>query len=238
MRRLPRSRLLTRTGSLLLLVVAIPAVALGMNAVASDVDEPGPRARAPSNGAGEASPASDTYDPAGIFKLDHLIFVVQENRSFDHYFGTYPGADGFEMVHGEPTNCVPDPVLGRPSCVYHSSRDDFKGGPHSRPAALAAIGGGALDGFIDALPPTDRWCVDRATAACAGFVGPERQPDVMSYLTRANIPNYWAYADRFALQDRMFAPTDGWTLPAHLFLVSGWSAFCYDPRDPMSCISN
>ncbi len=36
----------------------------------------------------------------------------------------------------------------------------------------------------------------------------------------------------------MFAPTDGWTLPAHLFLVSGWSAYCYDPADPMSCISN
>ena len=60
----------------------------------------------------------------------------------------------------------------------------------------------------------------------------------MSYLTRQEIPNYWAYADAFVLQDRMFAPTDGWTLPAHLFLVSGWSAYCYDPNDPMSCISD
>jgi phospholipase C len=60
----------------------------------------------------------------------------------------------------------------------------------------------------------------------------------MSYLTRRNIPNYWAYADAFVLQDRMFAPTDGWTLPAHLFLISGWSAYCHDPGDPMSCISD
>ncbi len=36
----------------------------------------------------------------------------------------------------------------------------------------------------------------------------------------------------------MFAPTDSWTLPAHLFLVSGWSARCPAPDDPMSCVSN
>jgi phospholipase C len=60
----------------------------------------------------------------------------------------------------------------------------------------------------------------------------------MSYLDRSNIPNYWRYADDFVLQDRMFAPTDGWTLPSHLFLVSAWSAYCPDPSDPMSCSSN
>jgi phospholipase C len=32
--------------------------------------------------------------PAGLEKIDHIVFIVQENRSFDHYFGTYPGADG------------------------------------------------------------------------------------------------------------------------------------------------
>jgi phospholipase C len=36
----------------------------------------------------------------------------------------------------------------------------------------------------------------------------------------------------------MFAPVDSWTLPSHLFLVSGWSASCTDPHDPMSCTSN
>jgi phospholipase C len=36
----------------------------------------------------------------------------------------------------------------------------------------------------------------------------------------------------------MFAPADSWTLPAHLFLVSGWSAYCSDPKDPMSCTAN
>ena len=34
---------------------------------------------------------------------------MQENRSFDSYFGTYPGADGIPMKHGVPTVCNPDP---------------------------------------------------------------------------------------------------------------------------------
>jgi phospholipase C len=60
----------------------------------------------------------------------------------------------------------------------------------------------------------------------------------MSYMTRREIPNYWAYARNFVLQDHLFAPADSWTLPAHLFLISAWAAECEDPRDPMSCESN
>ena len=52
--------------------------------------------------------------------LDHLIFIVQENRSFDHYFGTYPGADGIPMdAQGRPTVCARDPVVERWSPVPH-----------------------------------------------------------------------------------------------------------------------
>jgi phospholipase C len=186
--------------------------------------------------AGQPSPVQPA--PEGLDKLDHLIFIVQENRSFDHYFGTYPGADGLTFHGGEPTNCANDPVLDREVCVYRTERTLFKGGPHNRAAAVAGINGGAMDGFIEALPQTERWCVDRTAPECAPYLGPDLQPDVMSYVDRATIPNYWEYADRFVLQDRMFAPTDGWTLPAHLFLVSAWSAYCPDPGDPMSCVSN
>ena len=87
-----------------------------------------------------------------MFKLDHLIFIVQENRSFDHYFGTYPGADGFRFEDGEPAGCVPDPILGGASCVYHTSAERYKGGPHNRASAMAAINGGAMNGFVHALP--------------------------------------------------------------------------------------
>jgi phospholipase C len=60
----------------------------------------------------------------------------------------------------------------------------------------------------------------------------------MGYHDDREIPNYWRYAEEFVLQDAMFGPTDSWTLPAHLFLVSAWSARCDDPRDPMSCESD
>jgi phospholipase C len=49
------------------------------------------------------------------------------------------------------------------------------------------------------------------------------------------IPNYWAYANAFVLQDHLFEPVRSWSLPAHLAMVSGWSAKCSIPDDPMSC---
>ncbi|MGE5460882.1 MAG: alkaline phosphatase family protein, partial [Solirubrobacterales bacterium] len=152
----------------------------------------------------------------GMFKLDHLIFIVQENRSFDHYFGTYPGADGLPIdpVVGEQRACIPDPVLGGESCTYHSSPRHANGGPHNWQASAIDVNGGAMDGFVTALPQIKRWCVDRASAECSRYVGPDLQPDVLSWKDRRDIPNYWTYADRFVLHDHMFAPADSWTLPA------------------------
>jgi hypothetical protein len=59
--------------------------------------------------------------PAGIETIDHIIIVVQENRSFDHYFGTYPGADGIPRTDGRWDVCLPDPVLDRCARPYHST---------------------------------------------------------------------------------------------------------------------
>jgi len=59
----------------------------------------------------------------------------------------------------------------------------------------------------------------------------------MGVHARAEIPNYWAYAERYVLQDRMFAPSDSWSLPSHLYLVSEWSAFCSQAGDPASCVN-
>ncbi len=194
----------------------------------------------------QTSPSSPPAGPAeaakaeGIFKLDHLIFIVQENRSFDHYFGTFPGADGipFDPEVGRPRACIPDPVLGRRSCTYHTREFHQRGGPHNWRSSAISVNGGKMNGFIRALPETRRWCVDRTAEECRRFVGPRLQPDVMSWHDDREIPNYWTYAREFVLQDRMFAPADSWTLPAHLFLVSGWSASCSKPRDPMSCTSD
>jgi phospholipase C len=225
-----RTRTAFRSGRAALLGICVAVAAIAPSAVFAGPGGSDDRAT------GHA-PSANPHE--GLDKLDHLIFIVQENRSFDHYFGTYPGVDGLTIGEdGQPTNCVPDPVLGHPSCSYHTEANLFRGGPHNRRAAVVSIDGGEMDGHVEALPLSNRGCIDRTSPGCLPFEGPELQPDVMSYLDRSNIPNYWAYADGFVLQDRLFAPTDGWTLPSHLFLVSAWSAYCPDPSDPMSCTSN
>jgi phospholipase C len=60
----------------------------------------------------------------------------------------------------------------------------------------------------------------------------------MGYHDAREIPNYWTYAKDFVLQDHMFEPNLGWSVPAHLFMVSGWSARCSNPLDAMTCSSN
>ena len=55
----------------------------------------------------------------------------------------------------------------------------------------------------------------------------------MGYHDAREIPNYWAYAENFVLQDHMFEPNASWSLPAHLFMVSEWSAVLHQPDDPI-----
>ncbi|HEU4354156.1 MAG TPA: alkaline phosphatase family protein [Actinomycetota bacterium] len=227
--------------SVLLVILAILAAACSASSASG----------ATTRTAATASPspaAAETPVPTGDLRkidqarlhLDHLIFIVQENRSFDHYFGTYPGAKGIPMTPaGRPKPCIPDPVLGRCVRPYHSRNQWQKGGPHSERYSEMDVNGGRMDGFVQAAIASHRPCsTDRNDPRCADFLGPQGQHDVMSYHTRKDIPNYWKYADRFVLQDRMFAPADSWTLPAHLFLISAWAARCQNPRDPMSCTSN
>ena len=60
-------------------------------------------------------PTGSYVVPAGDHKIKHVIVIMQENRSFDSYFGTFPGADGIPMKNGKPTVCVPDPKTGTAS---------------------------------------------------------------------------------------------------------------------------
>ena len=66
---------------------------------------------------------------SGIHKIKHIIVIEQENRSFDSYFGTYPGADGIPRTNGVPTVCVPVPTGGC-QAPYHDTADVNGGGPH------------------------------------------------------------------------------------------------------------
>src|SRR5437016_12517056 len=80
----------------------------------------------------------------GIHKIEHVVTIMQENRSFDQYFGTYPGARGFP-----PGVCVPDPVNGGCQRPFHDAAIQHKGGPHGAAAQIADVDGGAMDGFVE-----------------------------------------------------------------------------------------
>ena len=190
---------------------------------------------------GATSPVEAAADAHGIQKLDHLIFIVQENRSFDHYFGTYPGSNGIpRKPNGSFDVCVPNKFQeGRCANAYVSHSFVFDGGPHAHNDAVRDVNNGKMNGFIASLNDRDGYCWTKPhQPGCKKKIGPRAQPDVMSTLPRASIPNYWAYADHYVLQDKMFAPVDSWTLPSHLFLMSAWSAYCTRPQDPMSCRSD
>jgi phospholipase C len=167
-----------------------------------------------------------------IHKIQHVVVIMQENRSFDSYFGTYPGADGIPMRRGKPTVCVTDPLGGcrRP---WHDWNDLNGGGPHSHVSAVADIAGGKMDGFVTQAEQAQQGCSNPDDPSCSS--GPSI--DVMGYHNRHEIPNYWAYADNFVLQDHMFEPNSSWSLPQHLFMVSEWSAICSIAGNPMSCVN-
>jgi phospholipase C len=173
----------------------------------------------------------------GILRIRHVIVIMQENRSFDSYFGTYPGADGIPMSNGRPAVCVPDPRID--SCVkpFHDASLINEGGPHGENDARRDVDGGAMDGFVrSALIGHHQYCATNPFSPdCTADVGRLGQPDAMGWHDQREIPNYWAYANAFVLQDHMFEPVRSWSLPSHLSMVSGWSAKCSVPDDPMSC---
>lgn len=172
----------------------------------------------------------------GIHKIKHVIIIMQENRSFDDYFGTYPGADGIPMSNGVPTVCVPDPEAGTCIKPYHDTADVNIGGSHDVSNSLADIDGGKMDGFIGQAENEAPGACRPTTPDCAP--GPGGYTDVMGYHTAAEIPNYWSYAEHFVLNDHMFETNQGYSLPSHLGLVSLWAAACSKAGDPQSCVSN
>jgi len=185
------------------------------------------------NPSGSSSPGSQLQN-SDIHKIKHIVVIMQENRSFDSYFGTFPGADGIPMQNGVPTVCVNDPLTSQCVRPYHDAQDLNHGGPHGAPNARADIDHGKMDGFIAQAENGKGSCVNPEDPACSG----NGQTDVMGYHDFHEIPNYWAYAKNFVLQDHMFEPDASWSLPSHLFLVSAWSARCSIKGDPASCVNN
>jgi phospholipase C len=177
--------------------------------------------------------------PSAVHKIRHVVLIMQENRSFDSYFGTYPGADGIPGLAGNPGKvpCVPDPKLHRCVRPYHDVADRNFGGPHNYRAGIADLAGGGMTGFIkSARTGLKNVCAKHLNNPACSLA--PKNPDVMGYHDWREIPNYWDYAHHFVLQDHLFESDLSWSLPDHLSLVSGWSAKCRKDGDPMSCHSS
>ncbi len=200
--------------------MVVAALALSLTITAGNHRRPPRLRRGPSAVAGRA----------GISRIKHVVVVMQENRSFDSYFGTYPGADGFPTKNGRIDVCAPDPTTGKCVRPYHDRRDVTGGGPHGQADSVADVNGGRMDGFVSRAAAATSKCTDPNAPNCTQA----SQRDVMGYHDQRDLPNYWAYAHSFVLHDRMFEPTASWSLPAHLYMVSEWSAACHD-SDPSSC---
>lgn len=205
-------------------------VAAGLAGCSSGGSTNSPRSTAAYSGVKSAAP------PAGIHKIKHVVIIMQENRSFDSFFGTYPGADGFPAENGQFTVCAPDPRTGGCDKPYHDPSLVNGGAGHNNLDAAADINGGKMNGFVKvAEQGLNRGC--GITNPVATVCMTSSPPDVMGYHDAREIPNYWTYAGDFVLQDHMFEPVASWSLPSHLDLVSGWSAHC-TTTNPESCTSD
>lgn len=177
--------------------------------------------------------SSETPSLEGIHKIQHVVVIMQENHSFDNYFGTYPGATGIPAG-----TCVPDPASGKCVAPFYDGTDTEVGGPHGTEAATDDIDGGRMDGFVaEAVSRYD--CSETGGCGRCPDKDPECAVAVMGYRDARKIPNYWRYAEDFVLQDDMFASEASWSLPEHLYMVSGWSARCpKTATTPAKCVNS
>jgi phospholipase C len=137
------------------------------------------------------------------FPIKHVIFIVKENRTFDNYFGKFPGADGATTGRLSDGTII---TLGPLS-------DGPQGAEHSWDAALLAYHNGAMDQF-DVIP---------------GAEGGSRN---MVQASEADIPNYWKLAREFVLSDNFFSSLHGPSFPNHLYTIAAQSGGAQDNPRP------
>jgi phospholipase C len=146
-----------------------------------------------------ATPSTDV--PART-PIRHFVMLMQENHSFDNYFGTYPGADGIP-----PRVCVPRRT-GKPSegCVkpYHLGSATTPDHSHDHRTALRQYHSGKLDGFVWALR-----------------VRHQDGKSAMGYYDRRELPFHWSVANQYVLFDRFFSSSMRGGAVNHMYWVAG-----------------
>ena len=152
--------------------------------------------------------------------IQHVVILIQENRSFDHYFGSYRGVTGFAdpgvlpLTDGSGLSVFAQP--GYPGGyagdhLYPFHLDSFNNGEctndinHSWGPQHTYWDGGKLDGFVSGHLAVD---------------GAANGPLTMGYYTRADLSFYYALADAFTICDHYHCSVIGPTDPNRLYSMS------------------
>jgi phospholipase C len=152
-------------------------------------------------GSSDSGPGADAAPHTASLPIKHVIFLVKENRTFDVYFGRYPGANGTTTGKLSDGGSIP---LGP---LYDRSSPDIS---HAWQAALTAYDDGGMDKF------------DLASAN-AGIIDDSGAPHAYQAAQRSDIPNYWALAQGFVLADNFFSSLHGPSFPNHLYTIAAQS---------------
>ncbi len=146
--------------------------------------------------------------PAGIssrYPIKHIIIIDKENRSFDNLFGRFPGADGATFARLPNGKSVP---------LNHTPDRMLLDVGHAGQSAALAVNNGRMNQF-SLLP---------------GAIQDGRDIADSQY-HESDIPNYWAYASTFTLDDHFFSTIMGPSFPNHLVAVAATSGNVVDnPR--------
>ncbi len=134
---------------------------------------------------------------SGFNNIQHIVFIMKENRSFDNMFGTYPGANGATTASISTGQVIP---LG------HAADRIARDLDHSWEGSFTAIDFNRMDGFDLILE--------------ANINGDYLS---LSQQTQSDMPNYWTYADNFVLADAMYSSLRGPSFPNHLYSVAAQS---------------
>ncbi len=147
--------------------------------------------------------------------VEHIVFIMQENRSFDHYFGTYPGVRGFGDRSGGALRAFNQPWPGGPAAKLL---------PFNLASATAQICAGNADiPNHDWAPQHLSWnggANDQFVTAHEALDGAAQAPLVMGHYTRAQLGYYYALADAFTICDAYHCSVIGPTMPNRLYSLS------------------
>jgi phospholipase C len=167
---------------------------------------------------GEALPQRFTSSTTSSSNyIQHVVVVIQENRSFDDLFATFPGADGTTFGYMKPPSGGSDEYVPLQK-VNLLGACDFG---HSYHAFVADYDGGMMDGFGE----------EAGSKKCPGKVGTA----VYQYVDPSQIQPYWTMAEQYVLADQMFQTQGSGSFTAHQDLIAG-ATILNAPTDTKSLV--